>query len=162
IIQIFEIGEHGGLPYLVLELADQGSLANRLDGVPWPAKESATLVNILAGAVNHAHCRNIIHRDLKPGNILLVANGPMTLASDDSNKSSSLSTKHVSLATLVPKIADFGLAKQLGTETGGTLSSGMIGTPSYMAPEQAGGNRQQLGPSADVYGLGAILYELLT
>jgi hypothetical protein len=137
IVQIHEVGEAEGWPFFSLEFVEGGSLAQRLDGTPWPAGKAARLVEALAGAVQHAHERNIVHRDLKPGNVLLTADGQ-------------------------PKVADFGLAKWLGQEQGQTQSGAIVGTPSYMAPEQAGGRSKEVGPAADVYALGAILYELLT
>jgi WD40 repeat protein/tRNA A-37 threonylcarbamoyl transferase component Bud32 len=136
IIQIYEIGEHSGLPYLSLEFCAGGSLASRLDGTPLPAREAAQLIETLARAVHTAHQQQIVHRDLKPGNILLTADGR-------------------------PKITDFGLAKNLD-ERGQTHTGEVMGTPSYMAPEQAGGHTADVGPATDVYALGAILYELIT
>ena len=137
IVQVHEVGEHDGQAYLALEFVEGGSLAQRQAGTPLPPAGAARLVETLARAVHHAHQRNIIHRDLKPANVLLTADG-------------------------IPKIADFGLAKQLEGE-GVTASSGVImGTPSYMSPEQARGVTRQVGPAVDVYALGAILYELLT
>jgi serine/threonine protein kinase len=137
IVQIFETGEAGGFPFLSLEFVAGGSLAARLDGTPWPPAEAARLVEDLAGAVHAAHQRGIVHRDLKPGNVLLTEDG-------------------------MPKITDFGLAKRLDRETARTQSGAILGIPSYMAPEQAEGKRAEVGPAADVYTLGAILYELLT
>jgi tRNA A-37 threonylcarbamoyl transferase component Bud32 len=144
IVQIFEVGEKDGLPYFSLEYVPDGTLAQKLDGTPWPPERAAQLVETLALAVQAAHERGIVHRDLKPGNILL--------AGDSSG---------ASLAAWIPKITDFGLAKQLENQQARTATGAVMGTPSYMAPEQAEGNNQ-LGPAADVYALGAILYELLT
>jgi WD40 repeat protein len=137
IIQIYEVGEQDGRPFFSLEFAEGGSLAGKLDGTPLPARQAAHLVETLARAIHAAHQRGIIHRDLKPANVLLTADG-------------------------TPKITDFGLAKKLEDSAGQTASGAILGTPSYMAPEQAGGKRQEVGPAADVYALGAILYELLT
>jgi tetratricopeptide (TPR) repeat protein len=137
IVQIYEVGDQDNQSYLALEFVDGGSLAQQRAGTPLPPAPAARLVETLARAVQHAHQRNIVHRDLKPANVLLTADG-------------------------VPKITDFGLAKRL-EEEGVTGSSGAImGTPSYMAPEQARGNTRQVGPAVDLYALGAILYELLT
>jgi WD40 repeat protein/predicted Ser/Thr protein kinase len=136
IVQVFEVGEHDGLPYFSLEFCPGGSLADQLDGTPWEAKRAAKLVETLARAMQAAHQAQVIHRDLKPANVLLTADGQ-------------------------PKITDFGLAKKLD-EQGKTQTGAIMGTPSYMAPEQAGGKSGAIGPAADVYALGGILYELLT
>jgi hypothetical protein len=137
IVQIHEIGEAEGRPFFSLELVEGGSLADRLDGTPWPGRKAAALVETLARAVQAAHERGIIHRDLKPANVLLTADGQ-------------------------PKVTDFGLAKHLEGEQGQTQSGAILGTPSYMAPEQAAGKSKDIGPATDVYALGAVLYELLT
>jgi tetratricopeptide (TPR) repeat protein/tRNA A-37 threonylcarbamoyl transferase component Bud32 len=134
IIQIYEVGEHRGLPYFSLEYCAGGSLEPRLNGTPWDPKEAARLVEALARAMAYAHQRDIVHRDLKPANVLLGDDG-------------------------APKITDFGLAKRLDVSVH-TQSGAVMGTPSYMAPEQAQG-RKEVGPAADVYALGTILYELL-
>ncbi len=137
IVQIFEVGDYDGRPFFALEFCDGGSLDRKLAGTPLPPNEAAQLVETLARAMYAAHQANVIHRDLKPANILLTEDGS-------------------------PKITDFGLAKKLD-DAGQTQSGAIMGTPSYMAPEQAGGKRQAaIGPAADVYALGAILYELLT
>jgi serine/threonine-protein kinase len=137
IVQVHEIGVHEGLPYLSLEYVEGGSLAQKLAGTSLRPRESAWLVETLARAVQGAHQRGIVHRDLKPANVLLTGVGD-------------------------PKITDFGLAKCLDDASGPTATKAILGTPSYMAPEQAGGQSRQVGPAADVYALGAILYELLT
>jgi tRNA A-37 threonylcarbamoyl transferase component Bud32 len=137
IVQVYEVGEHAGRPFIALEFCPGGSLAERFQGQPQMARTAAELVRTLAGAVQHAHGHGIIHRDLKPANVLL--------AEDD---------------TL--KISDFGLAKQLDTSVAMTQSGAIVGTPSYMAPEQTAGRTQKIGPATDVYALGAILYEALT
>lgn len=157
IVQIYEIGEKDGVPYLALEYIGGGSLAQRLDGKPLPPRLAAELVRTLALAIQHAHERGIIHRDLKPGNVLLA------VASDQwpvARKEPSLATDHWSLAT--PKIADFGLAKRLDVEGTQTRTGTVLGTPYYMAPEQALGSQRNIGPATDVYALGAMLYEMLT
>jgi tetratricopeptide (TPR) repeat protein/predicted Ser/Thr protein kinase len=136
IVQIHEVGEHRGLPYFSLEFCAGGSLEAKLAGKPLAPQEAARLVETLAQAMQAAHDKGILHRDLKPANVLLTENG-------------------------TPKITDFGLAKKLG-EQGPTQTGSVMGTPSYMAPEQAGGNSKDMGPTADIYALGAILYELLT
>jgi WD40 repeat protein len=139
IVQIFEVGEYGGLPFLVLEYVAGGTLAEKLHGTPWEARRAAALVETLARALHHAHQAGIVHRDLKPGNVLLAADGS-------------------------PKIADFGLAKHLGREQSLTETGAIVGTVSYMAPEQARGKNRvtPITPLTDVYALGATLYEMLT
>jgi ABC-type amino acid transport substrate-binding protein len=137
IVQVYEIGEQNGCPYFSLEFVDGGSLTQRLHRTPQPARSSAQLVETLARAVHAAHQHGTIHRDLKPDNVLLTSDG-------------------------VVKITDFGLAKRLEAEAGQTKTGTILGTPSYMAPEQAGGKHRGVGPRADIYALGAILYELLT
>ncbi len=136
VVQIHHVGEAEGLPFFELEYVDGGSLDQRLDGTPWSAQRAACLVAALAEGVAEAHRLGIVHRDLKPGNVLIVRDG-------------------------TPKIADFGLAKSLVHESGLTATESIMGSPSYMAPEQAEGKTKQVGPLADVYALGAILYELL-
>jgi WD40 repeat protein/predicted Ser/Thr protein kinase len=137
IVQVYETGEHDGLPYFSLEFVDGGSLDRKLAGTPLPPREAARLVERLARAMAHAHQCGILHRDLKPANVLLAADG-------------------------TPKITDFGLAKRLEEESGHTQTGSIFGTPPYMAPEQAEGRRPELSPATDVYALGAILYECLT
>ncbi len=137
IVQIFDVGEHDGRPYYAMELVEGGTLERRLHEVPLPMREAAELLRTLALAIQHAHERQIVHRDLKPANILL-ADG-------------------------IPKIADFGLAKRLDAEsTALTRTGAVLGTPAYMSPEQAAGKTNEIGPATDVYGLGAILYAVLT
>jgi len=137
ILQIFEIGETGGVPFVSLELLEGGSLDLRLAGTPQPGRQAAELLITLAGAVQVAHDAGIIHRDLKPSNILFTGDG-------------------------IPKITDFGLAKRLEADSRQTESGQIMGSPSYMAPEQASGHTRDVEPAADIYALGAILYEMLT
>jgi tetratricopeptide (TPR) repeat protein len=150
IVQVYDAGEHHGRPYLALEFVDGGSLKDALDGTPRPARPSAELVETLARAVHHAHQRGIVHRDLKPANVLLAAGGEPGAKPQ---------------AAHTPKVTDFGLAKLVAGPAGAagpTRSGVVVGTPSYMAPEQAAGKVKEVGPAADVYALGAVLYELLT
>jgi eukaryotic-like serine/threonine-protein kinase len=144
VIQVHEVGEQDGRPYLAMEWAEGNSLAAKLTGSPWPAREAARHVETLAGAVHYAHQHGIIHRDLKPANIMLTADG-------------------------TPKITDFGLARRLPhgdlealAPAFRTATGAILGTPAYMAPEQAAGDGRSVGPAADTYALGSILYELLT
>jgi WD40 repeat protein len=154
IVQIYEVGQHEGLPFLSLEYVRGGSLAQQLAGTPQPPRAAAALVEKLARAVQHAHQHGVVHRDLKPANILLAFSRepPASAAAALAGGSR--------LNECVPKISDFGLAKQ--ERPGLTASGAIVGTPSYMAPEQARGDNPAVGPLADVYALGAILYELLT
>jgi tetratricopeptide (TPR) repeat protein len=137
IVQIYEVGETAGGPYFSLEYLPGGSLAQKIAGTPQPARPAAELVATLARAVHTAHQCGIVHRDLKPANVLLTDDG-------------------------VPKITDFGLSKRLDGDPSQTPSEALMGTPSYMAPEQARRMTKVIGPAVDIYALGAILYELLT
>ncbi len=137
IVQIYDVGEIGGDPFVALELLEGGTLAAKLAGTPQPDRLAAEMVGTLARAIHVAHQAGIVHRDLKPLNVLLDESGRL-------------------------KIADFGLAKRLEGGSGQTLSGQVMGTPSYMAPEQARGEVKAVGPAADIYALGAILYEMLT
>ena len=165
IVQIYDIGEHDGRPFLALEYVAGGSLAQHLRREPLPAREAAQLVETLAHAVHYAHQHSIIHRDLKPANILLYE-GEGRKAKGEREEApvpGSSSPFALSLSPFVSaKIADFGLAKLLDGGPGPTASSEIMGTPSYMAPEQAAGRTRAISPATDVYALGAILYELLT
>jgi len=137
IVQVYDVGEHEGRLYFTMEFLEGGSLAQKIRGVPQPAREAAGLVSTLARAVQAAHQAGIVHRDLKPGNVLLTMDS-------------------------TPKLSDFGLAKRQESGDGLTLSGAAVGTPSYMAPEQAQGRTGAAAPAVDVYALGAMLYELLT
>jgi eukaryotic-like serine/threonine-protein kinase len=135
IVPVYEIGEHDGRHFFSMGLVEGTSLAARVVDGPLPPREAATLTTQVAGAMQYAHERGVIHRDLKPANVLLDSLGR-------------------------PKVTDFGLAKRLRADGGMTLPGQVMGTPSYMPPEQAEG--KEVGPAADVYALGAILYCLLT
>jgi serine/threonine protein kinase/tetratricopeptide (TPR) repeat protein len=161
IVQVYEVAEHEGHPYFSLEFLNGGCLADRLDGTPWVGKDAAALVEKLARAMQHAHDRGIVHRDLKPANVLLAKLEPRIPTSEQLPQSSA-SESEVRISDLIPKVSDFGLAKQMESHSGQTHSGDVLGTPSYMAPEQAEGNLRAIGPATDIYALGAILYELLT
>ena len=137
IVQIHELGDFEGSPFISLELLEGGSLRERLAGNPQPARKATELVATLAEAMQAAHRADIVHRDLKPANILFTTDG-------------------------VLKVTDFGLAKRVERGSELTHTGAVLGTPSYMAPEQARGRVHEIGPAADIYSLGAILYEMLT
>jgi hypothetical protein len=137
IVQIYDIGEHLGLPYFSLEFVDGGSLADRIKRQPPSHREAAAWIETLARAVHAAHVRGILHRDLKPANVMVTEDGTL-------------------------KITDFGLAKKLGETNGETQTGEVLGTPSYMAPEQAAGRIHDFGPGTDIYALGSIFFQLLT
>jgi serine/threonine protein kinase len=156
IVQIYEIGEHAGRPYLALELVAGSTLAGKIAGTPQPLRAAAHLVELLARAVHFAHQCGVVHRDLKPANVLLAPplDGGSSVADPDAAQVAALYG--------VPKITDFGLARRLEDESGNTCSGEILGTPSYMAPEQAAGQGFAAGPAADIWALGAILYDMLT
>jgi WD40 repeat protein len=160
IVQVYEIGSYEGRPFLALEWVEGGSLANRLDGKPWPPGAAAALVETLARAIDVAHCEGVVHRDLKPANILLasVVRGPSSVAEDNNPAGNGpRTTDHGQ-----PKVSDFGLAQTIEGGRTMTQSGCLVGTPGYMAPEQASGKRALVGPATDIYALGVVLYELLT
>jgi tetratricopeptide (TPR) repeat protein len=137
IVPIYEVGQHEGQHYFSMGYVDGPSLAAKLELTGWEPRDAARLVRQVAEAIQYAHARGVIHRDLKPPNVLLGADG-------------------------VPRITDFGLAKRLQTDSELTATGQILGTPSYMSPEQAAGKTREIGPLTDVYSLGAILYALLT
>jgi WD40 repeat protein/tRNA A-37 threonylcarbamoyl transferase component Bud32 len=137
VVQIIEVGEHDGLPFLTMEYVDGGNLTRMLRGTPQAFRWSARLTETLARAIHEAHARGIVHRDLNPSNVLMAADG-------------------------TPKISDFGLAKFVVDDSGISQNGVILGTPSYMAPEQVSGNGKNIGPCTDVYALGALLYEMMT
>ena len=153
VVKVFEVGEHGGQAYFSMQFVEGTTLARLVANGPLPPRAAARYLAPICRAIHHAHCQGVLHRDLKPSNILIDQDG-------------------------VPHVSDFGLAKRVraleeksaGDPTAATLlpshpltqTGAIIGTPSYMPPEQAAGSRGVLGPASDVYSLGAILYELLT
>jgi tetratricopeptide (TPR) repeat protein len=159
IVQIHEVGEHDGEPFFSLEFCPGGTLDRYLNGQPLPPRSAARLVQDLARAVQHAHERGVVHRDLKPGNVLLPDSFSRGSENRDTNPRFSESRLN---EEVVPKITDFGLAKRLDGPAGMTRVGAIVGTPPYMAPEQAAGHNDQVGPATDIYALGAILYECLT
>jgi len=180
IVQIYDVGESAGRPYFALEFVGGGSLAQHLHGTPQPVRLAAQLIETLARAVHAAHTNGVIHRDLKPANILLQKSGGRSqksgVKSQESGSRKQEAAKRRTEAdscfltsdSWIPKITDFGLAKCAGGDgdtldpRSPTVTGELLGTPNYMAPEQAMVSRQPVGPAADVYSLGAILYELLT
>ena len=161
IVQVYEVGEHNGLPFFSLEYVDGGSLAGKLDGAPMAPREAAALMEALAQAVHHAHQHGIIHRDLKPANILLRRKSESPNPKSETRTEGCGSGFGFEISDLEPKVTDFGLAKQLDQDSSQTRTGAIVGTPSYMAPEQARGRGSAIGTATDVYALGAILYELL-
>ncbi|HWY86803.1 MAG TPA: protein kinase, partial [Gemmataceae bacterium] len=155
IVQIYEVGTHNKQPYFALELMEGGSLAAALEGKPLPAPAAAELVETLARAMDYAHAQGIVHRDLNPSNILLQMDGKLP---NDAPEKRRQGPAH----SAIPKISDFGLAKHHDQDSRLTKTGFVMGTPSYMAPEQVRGRNDQVGPPSDGYALGAILYELLT
>ncbi len=137
IVQVYDIGDQDGQPWFTMEFVEGGNLAQKLAGMPQPARQAAALLATLAEAMQAGHQGGIVHRDLKPANILVAANGTL-------------------------RISDFGLARRFENGPGLTSSGARLGTSSYMAPEQALGKVSAMGPAVDVYALGAVLYELLT
>jgi tetratricopeptide (TPR) repeat protein len=185
IVQVYEVGEYESRPFLVMEFADGGSLADHLDGTPQQPREVAALVETLARAMHAAHQRGIVHRDLKPANILLARNSKSEIRNSKQIQNSKeenskqegadpkvsnlhdsnlefVSNLRFEISNFTPKVSDFGLAKLLIGGSRLTQTGNILGTPSYMAPEQASGRTGEIGPAADTYALGAILYELLT
>jgi tetratricopeptide (TPR) repeat protein/predicted Ser/Thr protein kinase len=137
VVQVYQVGEQDGLPYLSLEFVNGENLDTKLGGMPQPPREAAALLEKVARAIHKAHEHGVVHRDLKPGNILITEDGE-------------------------PKVTDFGLAKRLDVDMGQTRTGTIMGAPAYMAPEQAAGKSKEIGPAADIYALGVILYEMLT
>jgi hypothetical protein len=166
IVPVYDIGECDGLPFFAMALVEGGSLHERLAEGPLSAKVAAAVVRQVAEAIQHAHERGVLHRDLKPHNILLqqeggVAGGTATRTGATQLSRSASAGSGASVPTPVPKVSDFGLAR-LMDQDGMTASGEVLGTPSYMPPEQAAGMTRHVGPHSDVYSLGAVLYCVLT
>ncbi len=172
IVQIFDVGDSDGQPFFAMEYCAGGSLADRLKAAPLPPREAARVVEQIARGVDAAHRLHIVHRDLKPANILLVGDAESGIRNSESKTkdqkgertspdgmNSELRSSH---SELFPKVTDFGLAKALDAEDGQTRSNAVMGTPSYMSPEQAFGDTAKVTAAADIYSLGAVLYECLT
>ena len=169
IVQVYDVGtieDKSGIPrpYMALELVEGGSLSRQLRYHPQPPREAATLLETLARAIQAAHEKGIIHRDLKPGNVLLANKEPQRPVREREKETPSSMSLHtpMPLSAFQPKITDFGLAKRLEGDSSQTRTGEIVGTPNYMAPEQAAGRNPELGPAVDIYALGAILYEALT
>jgi len=158
ILPIYEVGEHDGHQYFSMKLAEGGSLAEKMAELRNDPKQAIRVLEQIARGVHHAHQRGILHRDLKPANILLQNDGLAMMNEESKSSHSSLLTPH---SSLVPMVTDFGLAKRTEGDSGITQSGAIVGTPSYMSPEQARGSKI-ITTSADVYSLGAMLYEMLT
>jgi serine/threonine protein kinase len=167
LVQLYEFGEVTGAgrvtsqPYLVLEYVSGGSLEDLVRSSPQPPDDAARIVEMLADAIHYAHMQGVIHRDLKPANVLLQRAEYEAEREAGGALGARLSSPRPLTADLCPKITDFGLAKFVAG-SGLTHSGEVVGTPSYMAPEQAAGNATPVTVALDVYGLGAILYEALT
>ncbi len=146
IVPVYQVGEHDGQPYFCMKLVEGRTLADVVAEGPLQPRAAAGFLASIARAVQHAHEKGVLHRDLKPANILLEADA----------------SEPTSLALANPQVTDFGLAKRLEGGASLTGTGAIVGTPSYMAPEQADGTGRPPGPAADIYSLGAILYELLT
>jgi eukaryotic-like serine/threonine-protein kinase len=137
IAQVYDVGADGGSFYMAMELLEGGDLTRRLGGERWTPTEAARLTFLLAGALDHAHGKRIVHRDIKPANVLFTTAG-------------------------TPKLTDFGLTHQIDYDLAQTRAGAIMGTPTYMAPEQATGNLKAIGPATDIYSLGCVFYEMLT
>lgn len=160
IVQVYDFGEQGGCPYFSLELVHGTTLARWMSGIVQPPRVAAELVRTLAIAVDYAHRNGVLHRDLKPSNVLIE----LPQSAGESSPKSQPGGLHPPAESI--RVSDFGLAKWIGepitSATPHTESGAILGTPAYMAPEQADRTTQRIGPESDVYALGVILYELLT
>jgi WD40 repeat protein/serine/threonine protein kinase len=168
IVPVYEVGEYDGRPYLAMRYVEGGTLSRHLERFRDEPRVAAALVTAVARAVHHAHERGVLHRDLKPGNVLLAKNPKSALRGRGRNPKRDKGDSDfgpfpgVRISDLVPYVTDFGLARLLDQDSGLTRTGDLVGTPSYMAPEQAGGGGAAITTATDVYGLGAILYALLT
>jgi serine/threonine-protein kinase len=153
IVPIYEVGQHEGQHYFSMGYVEGQSLAARVAQGPLPPHEAAELVQAVAEAVQYAHEKGVIHRDLKPANILLARSDRIHAVKSKSPDES---------GHYEPKITDFGLAKRVAGDSGLTATGQVLGTPSFMPPEQAAGKLDLITPASDVYALGAIVYTLLT
>jgi hypothetical protein len=162
IVEIYEFGEHEGLPYYSLEYVEGGNLSRKIRGRPFPPLEAARIAEELARAIQFCHQRGVIHRDLKPSNILLQKKSAIPNSKSEKAGGDSTPDFGFRISDFDPKISDFGLAKLLESDPGLTKSGMVMGTPSYMAPEQTQGRIRDVGTHTDIYALGTILYEMLT
>jgi serine/threonine protein kinase/Tfp pilus assembly protein PilF len=160
IVQLYEIDLQQTSPYFSMEFVEGGTLADRLGGRPQPFRPSADLVLTLSRAVHVAHEHGVVHRDLKPANIMLAS--PYGGGSHVEHLAQEMGLQPLGSSLGIPKITDFGLAKELHSDARQTESGMIMGTPAYMAPEQAEGRSRDVGPAADIYALGVLLYEMLT
>ncbi len=160
IVQIYHVDEQEGHAYFVMEYVAGGNLDEHMTGRPMPPRDAAQLVETLALAIHAAHQRGIVHCDLKPANILLQKDEGGRMKDGTEQRTGASFIPHPS--SFVPKITDFGLARRLEGSSGLTKTGAILGTPSYMAPEQAAGKVKEIQPATDVYALGAVLYELLS
>ncbi len=164
VVQVYEIGEHDGLPYFSMELVEGGSLKASIGERTHSPSAAAALIETLGRAIHAAHLAGVVHRDLKPANILLQVEGPQV----ESRQVKSLGVSASDFPTFrrddltTPKVTDFGLALHQDAGEGWTRTGDILGTPQYMAPEQAQGRRSDVGPATDIHALGVILYEMLT
>ncbi len=165
IVPVYEVGEHDGQPYFTMKYVEGTTLARLVDQHPLPPREAARCVALVARAIHHAHQHGVLHRDLKPSNILLQREttnntNPTNQEAEQGADGGPSSIREIRGYTVF--VADFGLAKRVAGGESLTTSGTILGTPSYMPPEQASGSRGRPSPASDVYSLGAILYELLT